>query len=77
MVRTLEVECARGQNVTVDEIMDKDMDKRLKPGTITMPSLSQELHSDELSDRLFDIIGNIFTGSRKNDASMASMFDQL
>jgi hypothetical protein len=40
-----------------DEMLDKDMDKRLKPGTIKMPSLSQKVHSDELSDRLFDIIG--------------------
>jgi hypothetical protein len=61
----------------VDEIMDKDMDKRLKPGTIKRPSLSQKVHSEELGDRLFDIIGNIFTGSRRNDPSMSSMLNRL
>jgi hypothetical protein len=39
-----------------DEIMDKDVNKRLKRGTIKMPFLSQKVHSDELSDYLFDII---------------------
>jgi hypothetical protein len=43
--------------VTGDEIMDKDMDKLLKPGTIKMPSLSQKLHSEERIDRSFEIIG--------------------
>jgi hypothetical protein len=48
-----------------DEIMDKDMDKRLKPGTIKRPSLSQKGPSDELSDRLFDIIGKYSPGLGK------------
>jgi hypothetical protein len=41
MVQTLEVESARRQNVPGDEIIDKDRDKLLKPGTIKRPSLSQ------------------------------------
>jgi hypothetical protein len=32
------------------------MDKPMKPGTIKKSSLGQKVHSDELSDHLFDII---------------------
>jgi hypothetical protein len=63
MVWTLEVEWARGQNVPSDEIMHKD--KRLKPGMITMLSLSQKVHSDELSGRLLDIIREYSSVLRK------------
>jgi hypothetical protein len=54
MVWTFEVEWARGKNVPSNEIMHKD--KRLKPGMIMMLLLSQKVHSDELSECLFDII---------------------
>jgi hypothetical protein len=42
-------------SIVVDEMIHKDMDTRLKLGAIEIPSLNQKVHSDELSDRLFDI----------------------
>jgi hypothetical protein len=56
MVRVFEIEIPGWQNVPDDKITCKYKDEGLKPGTITESCLSQKVHSEEIGERLFDII---------------------
>jgi hypothetical protein len=57
IVRAFETENPRWQKAPEDKIMSKYKDECLKPGTIGRSSLSQKIHSEEICDRLFDILG--------------------
>jgi hypothetical protein len=57
MLKAFEIENPRWHNAPDDKIMYKYKDEWLKPGTINRPFWSQKVHSEEIADRLFDIIG--------------------
>jgi hypothetical protein len=57
MVRVFETENPRWQNALDDKSMYKYNNEWLKPGTINRSSFGQKVHSEEMCDRFFDIIG--------------------
>jgi hypothetical protein len=57
MVRALKTGSPRWQNAPDGKIMYKCSDEWLRPGTINKCSLNQNGYSEEIDDRLFDIIG--------------------